>query len=199
MSANHSDNIDITGTWMSDDDDMLALLPNPPEHKDKEVANITRARRTLRPCVPKTIVALHGGMRVEYPHGWLMNQQCALMYSMVREVCHPLRGLRDDITLLIMPYVFCGCCSPNCHDPNLLPWVPPYVTHEARVNGVLMKRNFQSERFRMGLRTTSEVMVLPPWLNIGIGNVTCPDRRWYAVFHDCDGEIWLYMERNHWN
>ena len=79
-----SDDIAITGTWVSDDE-MPAT-----EHKEDPVTAVPMARQILRPSmseIGKTIVRLHGGMSVKYPHGWCINQECALMYSMVREVC----------------------------------------------------------------------------------------------------------------
>jgi hypothetical protein len=109
-------------------------------------------------------------MSVQYPHGWLLKHEFVLMFSMVNEVCYPLGGIQEEICRLIMPYVFCGCCDIQCHDQSLIPWLPPYATHEARLNGVQIRRKWGLRRFQVALRSASDDLNLPPFLKVGHGN-----------------------------
>ncbi len=121
-------------------------------------------RSHKRPKIAYPHVRLDGGISVQYPHGWLIKQKFVLMFSMVNEVCYPLRGMQKDICWLIMPFVFCGCCDLNCQDQSLLPWLPPYATHEARMVGVQIRRKWGLQRFQLRLQLN-----LPPHLKVGLG------------------------------
>ena len=126
-------------------------------------------RSIKRSKVARPPVRLNGGMLVRYPHGWLLKHEFVLMYSMVNSVCYQLGGLQTEMARLIMPYVFCGCCDLACHDPSLIPWLPPYATHEARMNGVQIRREWYLRPFQVALRKTRDVINLPPHLQIGRG------------------------------
>ncbi len=105
----------------------------------------SQPRDPKKPKIGKYNVTLHGGITVHYSHGWLLDQEFVLMYSVIQEVCHRLHGMQDLITKYIMSYAYADCSKYACHDQghhSLLPWLPPYVTHEARLNGVLIKRYF---------------------------------------------------------
>ena len=146
------------------------------------------ARAAKRPRFTMITVRLHGGMKVQYPHGWMLNQEFVLMYSLIREVCHPLRGFQDSFTRLVMPYAFC-CGKMSCRNESLLPWLPPYATHEARINGVLIQRNYQVGIFPAGLRAVAHAVKTPLWTEIWF----FPLPRWYAFHRKSNGKkAWAY-------
>lgn len=182
-----------TDVYISDDE-MPQIFHQPVQGSVelKEEPQGFRVRPAFKPNFHKHGVRLHGGMTVKYSHGWLLHREFVLMYSMIQEVCYRLHGAQDPITRLIMPFVFCGCCKFDCHDKSLLPWLPPYATHEARMNGVLIKRNFDRNFFRAGLEKMSDFLSMPPFLKIGRGYGGCPDQKWYSWENPCGEKIWEY-------